>query len=284
VALGTTYVQDAAALDPLVAALRGLLRFGLPLRPETAPDELLGLKGVLARSVDPGQRLARVDALEKLLRAELKHLGLVNLRRPAQALFGFGSGAGLTLTDRRHRAAALAGYELDHFRKRIEPKICRQLAWQLHQDGLRYVRRGGGSAPIETSGPTPSIQAEHIERPDTAEHEALLSRIWSDVYGLRAELILHESARDDPEGTRQFEEAQGGSEWYLARLLTGLDRYMDRYGSRILHGAAEHDARSLVRLAGWSGEITDAAARELRFRLARSGEWDRAAFTASGCH
>jgi hypothetical protein len=40
----------------------------------SAPDELLQLKGAVARSVEPEDRFARVDALERLLRAELKHL------------------------------------------------------------------------------------------------------------------------------------------------------------------------------------------------------------------
>lgn len=264
-------------LDALVDALRKLLRQGLPLQPDKTPDELLHLSGVIARSVDPKQRLARVDALERLLRAELKQLGLVDLRQPAQALFGFGASAGQTLTDRRHRAATLARYELNHFRKRVEPKVCRQLAWQLHQDAMQYVSRPGDGQPLATSGPTPTIHAEHIERSDAAEKEALLSRIWSDVYGLRAELLLRESGRDDPAHTRQFAEATAGSEWYPARLLTNLDRYMDRFGTTILHGAAEHDARSLVRLAGWTGDL-DERAHELGFRLARAGEWNRAAF------
>ncbi|UUY01570.1 hypothetical protein LRS13_12580 [Svornostia abyssi] len=267
-------------LQGLIGSLRLVLRTGLPLQPDATPDELLHLSAVVARSVDPGQRLARVDALERLLRAELKQLGLVGLRKPAQALFGFGASAGLTLTDRRHKAATLASYELNHFRKRIEPKICRQLAWQLHQDGLQYVRRTGDGQPLAASGPTPTIHEEHIDRPDAAEKEALLSRIWSDVYGLRSELILREAARDDPELAHQFTEAEAGSEWYLARLLTNLDRYMDRYGATILHGAAEHDARSLIRLAGWTGDLTEPEARDLQFRLARSGEWDRATFIA----
>lgn len=268
-------------LEPLVGALRRLLRSGLPLRPEMAPEELLNLRSVIARSVEPHQRLARVDGLERLLRAELKVLGLVKLRKAAQALFGFGSAAGLTLTERRHRAATLAGYELDHFRKRIEPRICRQLAWQLHQDGLQYVRRSGGGDLIAASGPTPTIHSEHIERPDTAAHEALLSRIWSDVYGLRAELILREAVGDDGARAAEFEAAEIGSKWYLARLLTALDRYMERYGVDILHGASEYDARSLIRLAGWTGELNQAEARTLRFALARCGEDDRPSFTAA---
>lgn len=265
-------------LRALIGSLRLVLRTGLPLQPDATPDELLHLSGVVARSVDPGQRLARVDALERLLRAELTQLGLVGLRKPAQALFGFGASAGLTLTDRRHKAATLAGYELNHFRKRIEPKICRQLAWQLHQDGLQYVRRTGDGQPLAASGPTPTIHAEYIERADAAEKEALLSRIWSDVYGLRAELLLREAALDEPELEHQFVEATAGSEWYLARLLTNLDRYMERYGTTILHGAAEHDARSLIRIAGWRGDLAAEASHALRFRLAQVGEWNRAAF------
>jgi hypothetical protein len=106
----------------------------------------------------------------------------------------------------------------------------------------------------------------------------LLSRIWSEVYGLRAELIAREATRDDPERKAEFAEAHANSLWYLARLLGRLDSYLEKYGRTILHGAAEYDAQALIRLAGWSGELTKEDARDLRFALARAGEWNREEF------
>jgi hypothetical protein len=274
----TPVETDAETLGPLVAGLKQVLRLGLPLRPDTPIGGLLHLKGAIARSVDPNDRLAIIDGLDRLLRAELKHLGLVNLRKPAQTLFGFGSAAGLNLTDRRGRAATQAGYELDHFRKRIEPKICRQLAWQLHQDSLRYVRRGADGKPLATSGPTPTIEADHIERADSAKREALLSRIWSDVYGLRAELIQREASAGDTNQRDVFHEADQNALWYLARLLTRIHEFVEQYGAVVMHGAASYSSESLIRLAGWSGEITPSRARDLRFALSRVGEDDRRGF------
>jgi len=62
-------------------------------------------------------------------------------------------------------------------------------------------------------------------------------------------------------------------------LLTKLDAFLAAYGTEILQGAASYNAEGLIRLAGWSGEVTAEEARELRYLLARSGEWDSAAFS-----
>lgn len=63
-----------------------------------------------------------------------------------------------------------------------------------------------------------------------------------------------------------------GALWYLARLLSRLSAYSEKYGKAILHGTAEYNAEALIRLAGWTGEVTPEQARELRFVLARVGE------------
>jgi hypothetical protein len=267
----------ADSLNEITAALRPVLRTGLPLRPGVAPQLLLDLTGVIARSVQPDDELARIDALDRLLRTTLKLLQPDERAEAALLLFIVAQG-GRTLTQRRLAAAAALDYEVHHFRKRIEPKILEDIAWLLHQDSLQYVRRGRDGAPFEASGHTPLITEEQITHPDTAEHEILLSRIWSDVYGLRAELIAREASREDPERATEFQEAATGALWYLARLLSKLSTYSERYGKAILHGAAEYNAEALIRLAGWTGEVTPEQARELRFLLARVGEWDRAAF------
>lgn len=73
-------------------------------------------------------------------------------------------------------------------------------------------------------------------------------------------------------------EAAVGALWYLARSLTKLRRYIERYGKGILHGSAEYNVESLVRLAGWTRELTTKQVRDLRFKLAQVGEWDREGF------
>jgi len=270
-------ILDDAALGASVDALRAVLRAGLPLQPDGVPEVLLNLDGVEARSVRADDRLARVDALERLLKSTFKALAPKDRREAAEGLFLVALG-GRTLTERRRFASGVLDYELHHFRKRIEPKLLEELAWQLHQDSLQYVRRMRDGEPFEVSGHTPIITEGQITHPDIAEHEVLLSRVWSDVYGLRAEVISREASRDNPENAAQHEEAAVGALWYLARLLTRLSDYMEHYGKGILHGSAEYNADSLIRLAGWTGELTTEQARDLRFTLAQVGEWDREGF------
>jgi hypothetical protein len=269
--------RGSGKLTATVEALRTVLRTGLPLAPDRVPDALLNLAGVAARSVQVDDRLARADALERLLKATLKVVAPKQRRQAVESLFLVALG-GETLTERRRYAAAALDYELNHFRKRIEPKLLEEVAWQLHQDSLQYVTRTRDGEPFEASGHTSIITEEQVTQPDTAEHEALLSRIWSDVYGLRAELIVRESSRTDPERQAEFQEADIGALWYLARLLTKLDRYTERYGKAILHGTAEYNADALIRLAGWTGELSSDEARDLRFALAKVGQWDRQSF------
>jgi hypothetical protein len=73
-----------------------------------------------------------------LLKATLKALAPKQRREAAEGLFVVARG-GQTLTERRRYAAAALDYELHHFRKRIEPKLVEEIAWQLHQDSLQYV-------------------------------------------------------------------------------------------------------------------------------------------------
>jgi len=270
-------VQTGGELTDTVEALKVVVRKGVPLRPDRVPDELLDLAGVVARSVQADDRLARVDALERLLKATFKTVVPKQQREAVQGLFLVARG-GKTLTERRTFAAGLLDYELHHFRKRIEPQILEELAWQLHRDSLQYVRRTKDGEPFEASGHTPVITEEQIAQPDTAEHEILLSRIWSDVYGLRAEVIARGASRDDPEKVAEHADASIGALWYLARLLTKLSRYMELHGKAILHGTPEYNADSLIRLAGWTGELSKEQVRDLRFTLAQVGEWDREGF------
>lgn len=260
---------DDDRLEPLVIALRQILKTGgLPLTPNRAPDVLLALDSVTARSVRPEDHLARVDALDRLLHTELKRLARVDLRPGATALFGIGRSHG-TLTDRRATAADRLGFSAEHFRKRIEPKILDQLAWHLHQDSLQYVQRPDDGLPFAASGDTPVILPEHIQHAGTAEREAMTSEIWSRVYGLRAALIRRESTADEPERTREHAEHEKAARRRLGELLLILDEFLKTYGDEIFHGAAAHNAEGLIRLAGWTGEITAEEAREVRWEAAR---------------
>ena len=265
-----------AGLDELARDIKRVLRAGLPITPALEIPALLGLRGVWARAVDPSDPLARVDAADRLVRVQLKRIALPKLNRDelpdaVQRLFGTAGSRGRDLTTRRADAADKLGYDGDHFRKRVEPKIVEQLAWQLHRDSLQYVPRGRKHPPPEASGDTPTISEEDITDPERAQHEILLSRIWSEVYGLRAELIEREVHRGGV-GDARFNETGEAAELRLGALLNYLDDYMTRYGDKILHGEAEFKAEALIRLAGWRGELTEKQARELRWRARRHGQ------------
>ena len=125
-----------AAPRASAAVLRDLLRAGLPLSEHTSVDPvLLDLRGVVARAAWPDEPASRIRALDSLLRWQLARFEHHRLAAPARLLFGASAEArGLTLTERREKAAAAAGYEVHHFRKRVEPEICEQLADMLNAD------------------------------------------------------------------------------------------------------------------------------------------------------
>jgi hypothetical protein len=235
---------------------------------------ILALRGVWARAVDPTDPLARVAAADKLVRAQLRKLVVPSIQRPdvtvaVQKLFGMAGTQGTTLTWRRSEAIKILGYDPDHFRVRVEKKVLQALAWQLAQDSLNYVPRGRSMPQAEASGDTPTITKDDLSDPSVAAHQVALSRIWSEVYALRADLITREMHRGSDEA--RFNEAAKQADVTLGSLLLRLDDYLDSHGETILHGESEFNARALIRLAGWSGELTDGQVRELKWRARRAG-------------
>jgi hypothetical protein len=103
-------------LDDLVDALRLIVRRGLPVTPATADDRLLALRGVWARSVDPDDRLYRVQGLDRLLREVLAAYPADDgLAEAALTLFGMALGSrGTTLTARWQRIAHEQSYTVEH--------------------------------------------------------------------------------------------------------------------------------------------------------------------------
>jgi hypothetical protein len=264
-------------LEELTAALRQVIRHGLPVKPDKAPQPLLELRGVHARAIDPSSYLSLVKTLNELLRRLLIDLGEGEEARALQILFAVhAEDRGTTLTTRRSRAASVLGYNATHFRKNVEPRLLRDLAWFLHEDSQTYTPRSRKAPPkIEISGDTPALTPADIN-----EHEELVSRIWALVYELRAELIRKArlEAEGDPAKDVKIEEVSATSLWLVARLLTRVHEYLDRYGERILHGEAEFNAEGLIRLAGWSYELSPEEAVRLRYLLAKTGEGDRDGF------
>lgn len=254
--------RQPPSVEELAVALRAVARTGLPVDPDLDDMRLLGLRGVVARSVDRDARLSRVKALDGLLKKLLVYYPDDVLSEAARVLFGVTPGTrGTTLTERREQAARETGYEADHFRKRIEPKILRQLAWQLHQDSQNYVPRGRETPPpLEASGDTPTVTLGDVSAKDKSEHEEALSRLWSHVYGLRAEILRVERLKawpyDETEpllSTRMLGEALDARDAEVAAVKAQIQAYIDRYGESISHGEGEFSASALLRLAGWTG-------------------------------
>lgn len=251
-------------VEDIAKALRKIMSTGLPVSPDFNDETLLGLRGVVARSINPADRLGRVKALDELLARLLDHFPDDNLRDSARILFAAVPGyRGSTLTDRRSAAASSAKREVDHFRKRIEPEIVRAIAWQLHRDSQNYIPRGRAvPPPLESSGDSPTIRVGDVANKEAAEHAELLSRLWAHVYSLRAEILRVERLKTWPHDPTE----PTTSERVLAEAITARDHeveavkvliatYTERYGQRIAQGDAEFNADALLRLAGWESGV-----------------------------
>src|SRR5262245_36558432 len=118
--------------DRVVAAVTRLLRHGLPVTPASTDSVLLDLCGIVARAADPADTASRTAALDGTLRGLLARFSDVRYASAARALFGLPPAEpGQNLTVRRDLAAAEAGHEVHHFRKRVEPKLIERIAWEL---------------------------------------------------------------------------------------------------------------------------------------------------------
>ena len=247
-------------VEEIAKALRPIVITGLPVRPEYDNGVLLGLRGVVARSIEPASQLSRIKSLDGIIRNQLVYLPDDELSEPARVLFGLAPGTrGKTVTARRQQAAREAKYEADHFRKHIEPKIVKLLAWQLHQDSQNYIPRSRTlPPPLESSGDTPIITIGDISSKEAAQHQEALSRLWAHVYALRANILRVERLKiwphDPTEPTTSEQvlaEATEARDYEIASVKVLIARYIDDYGQYINHGEAEFNAEALLRLAGW---------------------------------
>ena len=250
-------------VSEIARAVRPLAAAGLPISPAFADKTLLGLRGVVARSIVPDDRLSRVKALDDLLVRLLVHYPDDDLGEAARILFGVAPGArGTNLTRRRAMAAETIEREADHFRKRIEPTIIEQVAWQLHRDSQNYIPRGRAvPPPLESSGDTPVIRVGDVASAEAAQHEELLSRLWAHVYALRAEILRVERLKSWPHdetepstSDRVLGEAMTARDYEVEAVKQLIRTYVDQYGQRVTHGGAEFDAEALLRLAGWEND------------------------------
>ena len=254
--------RNPPPVEELVNSLSHIVSAGLPVSPALDDGSLLGLRGVVARSIDSSDRFSRVKSLDDLLRRLVTAYPDDLLCDAASQLFGIAPGSrGASLTLRRERAARTAGFSTDHFRKNIEPKIIQEVAWLLHRDSQNYVPRERATPPpLEISGDTPYVAFGDVTDKDRSEHEEMLSRLWAHVYALRAEILKVERLKQWPHDVTEPETSQEvllkaisarDREIRVVKIL--IERYIGMYGESIAHGEGEFSARALLRLAGWEG-------------------------------
>jgi hypothetical protein len=259
----SSVTTSTAAAQALAADLRGLLRAGLPVPDGPGLEGLLALRGVVARALEPGERASRLRALDGLLRWQLARFEHPRLAEAARLLFGATrETSGLTLTERRERAAAAAGYEAHHFRKRIEPEICDRLAAMLSTDAEDFRPRA--AAPALGEPHTPIRLAADVFAWEAAEHEQALSTLWAGVYALRADLLATARlASMSGPGHPETERAAHAALWQWARLLNEASGYRDAYGPHLLGAHPHTSPEDLAKLAGWYPPLDEATTHAL---------------------
>jgi hypothetical protein len=261
--MSTPVPSPAPNLDDLTAHVRAVLRPGLPLPDDPGIAALLQLRGVAARAVEPSDRTSRVRALDGLLRWQLARFEHPRLAEAARLLFGAAPGSGgLTLTERRAKAAASAGYEVHHFRKRIEPEICQRLASMLSTDSDEVAARV--IAPRLGRSRNPLRLAADVFAWEAVEHEQALSELWSEVYALRASLLA--TARlASMHGTQHLETlaTAEASLWHVALLRRSVLAYRAAYGAQLLGADPNTAPEDLAALVGWHPPLVQEALDEL---------------------
>ena len=239
----------------LSSAVASLLRKGLPVPPGAAPD-LLSLRSVLVRAADPADTTSRAAALNTVLRTLLLRFDDARYAESVRALFGLPPGEpGTTLTKRRQAAATACGHDVDHFRKRVEPRLVERLARMLWQDSEQF-RAVPAAAPRLTPAPKdmPALPAD-VFAWELAEHETQLSHVWASIYGLRAELLtldrMAAMGADPEEIIRQSVTAA----WRYGVLRADADDYLDAYPAEGFGALADASTDDLVALAGWTPHL-----------------------------
>ena len=164
-------------------------------------------------------------------------------------LFGIAKGTrGTTLDSRRGQAARALHYDPDHFRKRIEPGLLRELAAALYADLLRYKRRVRRSPMSEEpTGDTPMLTEQHL-----THQEELISRIWQHVYGLRAELIATARLEGQAGYQSQAEDHRQAAGREMEAVRNLIREFKELYGDEFIrHGEAEFVPEAFERLVNF---------------------------------
>ncbi|RKS79499.1 hypothetical protein BZB76_0969 [Actinomadura pelletieri DSM 43383] len=244
--------------EALREEMRRLLRAGLPVRAQQCGPALLGLRGVKARAVDVDDRSSLAYALDGLLREQLSRFGNAELAKPARLLFGVDdSTSGTTLTSRREVAAAAAGYEVHHFRKRVEPKLVDLVIWQLRRDSEELTVETAAPPRLRPAVGRPNLPAD-VFAWEAAEHQHALASLWGAVYLLRAELVKVAQLVSMDATESELADAADTALWRQALVLHATRHYQSAYGSALLHAATALAPGEIATSAGWSPPLSPA--------------------------
>ncbi|RBQ21063.1 hypothetical protein DP939_08410 [Spongiactinospora rosea] len=194
--------------------------------------------------------------MDGLLREQLDRFENAELAPAVRLLFGAeATTSGATLTARRRAAAMASGYEVNHFRKRIEPKLAALVAWQLRRDSEEFDARHA-TAPRLHAPSGPLHLPEDVFAWEATEHQHAVAVLWGAVYLLRAELLT--VARLVSMGAPQAEADQAAMRalWRHALVLTAVARYHSAYGANVLHAAVGLSPLEIATYAGWTPSLT----------------------------
>jgi len=239
-------------------AVRRVLRRGLPVTSSEADTVLLGLRGVVARAVDPMDEASRVVALDGTLRGLLARFPDPRYGPAARALFGLPpAGPGQNLTVRRELAAEAAGHEVHHFRKRVEPRVIERVVWELLADAERFTRLPMIAPRLARVSARQSVPADPFAW-EVAEQEEQMARLWSALYAARAALLAVErlvSLRADRTALTQ---AAVTAAWRWAGARAEAIGYTSAYAPD-----PELSVDQLLELVGWPPPLTQAQTSRL---------------------
>lgn len=258
----------------VAAAVGRLLRRGLPVILSDVDAVLLSLRGVVARAVDPADETSLIAALDGTLRGMLARFPDTRYASAVRALFGLRPAEpGQNLTVRRDLAAAQAGHEVHHFRKRVEPKLIEKVAWELLADHDRFTRS------VMIAPRLVPTTARHRVPPDpfaweVAEQEEQLTRVWSAIYAARAELLAVERLISLEADRMDVCHAAVTAAWRWASSRAEAISYIGAFASD-----PETSVDDLVALAGWTPDLTQAQAS--RLTEAAAGGASREQFVAA---
>lgn len=264
-------------VEDVAAALARVLRRGLPVAASAADQVLLDLRGVIARAVDPDDEASRTAALDGVLRGLLARFPDARYAEAVRVLFGLRPAEpGRNLTVRRELAAGVAGHEVHHFRKRVEPRLIDQLASALLADADRFTRSRVIAPRLAPTMDRQPVAADPFAW-EVAEHEEALSRLWAAIYALRAELLAVERLVSFGADQQQVIQQAVTAAWRWALASTDAASYVDAFGAEAT--GREVSAHDLVALAGWIPPLS--SEQQSRLLAAAEGGADRDRFVAA---